>query len=250
MSTQKDPLPLKRLDPRVRLLLMIVFIIFAFISPDIQTIAVVLVILLLIIFVGGVMRKAVGVLKIMAPMFVVAILLWSTLYSYSLFYSFEATGIALKIGIYMALRLFIMILAPFLFIATTSPSEMVATLSSLGIPEKAAFFLGLTFRHVVGMAEEYRAIKEAQISRGVELDRESLVKRIRNYVPVIIPFLIRSVEVAERVALAMELKLYGVGRRSRYFRLKMRRIDFFITFLILAICSMYILWRYGFLALQ
>jgi len=70
------------------------------------------------------------------------------------------------------------------------------------------FTLGLTLRHISTFSEEYVVIKEAQTSRGLELDKGLLIKRVKNYVHLLVPLLIRSIENAEKLSLAMDLKLF------------------------------------------
>jgi energy-coupling factor transport system permease protein len=134
------------------------------------------------------------------------------------------------IGLFMTVRLFLILLTSLLFISVVSPRELVIALESFRIPYKVVFTLGLTMRHMTTFAEEYIVIKEAQSSRGLELDKGFLIRRIRNYIPVIIPLLIRSIENAERLSLAMDLKLFSFKRR-RYDRGRLGFLDIAVIFL-------------------
>ena len=151
-------------------------------------------------------------LKSMIPLLAVAFLLWSFAYEWSIFRQYGGYS-GFEVGAFMVLRLFLILLLSLNFVASIKPSELVKGLEGLGIPYRAAFLLSLTLRHVHTIADDYRAIKEAQMSRGLELDKGSLPKRIRNYVPVMTPLLVRSIERAEELALAMELKNITLKRR-------------------------------------
>jgi len=51
------------------------------------------------------------------------------------------------------------------------------------------------------MAVDAQTVVDAQRSRGLELDKGNLLKRVRNYIPILIPLLLiairRSLELAE-----------------------------------------------------
>ena len=222
---------LRRFNPLTRLLISSILIASAFLVSSIHGIIIVTLIILAIGFIGGIKDKIASILKIAFPMLIIAFILWTFFNKYSLFYAYS-NGFSIKFGFYMAIRLLALITAPLIFIATTTPSELVASLESIKLPKTLVFLLALTLRHISGIADEYKAIKEAQISRGLELDKGFLIKRIRNYIPVIIPLLIRSVEIADKVTLAMELKLYGRRVRTKYFKYNYTKLDY-IAFSIL-----------------
>ncbi|RLE53694.1 MAG: hypothetical protein DRJ26_03035 [Candidatus Methanomethylicota archaeon] len=239
-------IPLRKFNPSTRMFMSLTIIVLLFTVSSIPAVAVLLIATLAISIVGGVGKHALKVLKIAAPMLLFAFLLWALLHNYSLFYSSSNTGFAVDFGIYMTLRLVALIVAPLIFIATTTPSELIASLESLKMPRNLVFLLGLTLRHISGIAYEYKAIKEAQTSRGVELDKGFLVKRIRNYIPVIIPLLIRSVEVADKVTLAMELKLYGKGKRTRFFTYEFKLADYVAISMSLAVLALFLYFKLAF----
>ncbi len=234
---------LRRLHPLSRLALSVALIVAAFSVTTLQGILVVTTVTLLIGVIGGIGNRVFKILKVAIPMLIMAFILWTFFSKYSLFYA-HGEDAAVEFGLYMATRLVTLMLAPIIFISTTTPSELVASLESLRLPRALVFLVALTLRHIFSIAEEYRAIKEAQISRGLELDKGFLIRRIRNYIPVMIPLLIRSIEIADRVTLAMELKLYGVGRRTRYFRHRYAAADYVILSLVLVICSALVFVRY------
>lgn len=215
---------LTSLDPRARLVLVASLITLAFLATSLTALLPLLLASLTLAALGGVGRRVLAMSKVLVPMVLVAFVLWTYLQSYSLFYRGE--GVSLEFGAFMALRLIVLLLVPMVFAMTTTPSELVYALESLKLPRSLVFLFGLSLRHTATMADEYRAIKEAQLSRGLALDRGFLLKRIRNYVPVLIPLIVRSVEMADKVALAMEFKLYGFAdRRTRFFARKLGVVD-------------------------
>ena len=201
------------LDPRTKVAAFTVTVALAFICRDAWAIAALIAAVAAAAIASGKGRDVARPLKTMLPTLAVAFVLWSALYKWSLLHSYAGEGFDLSIGLFMTLRLLLIVLASLTFVSIVTPRELVGALESLGLPYRLVFVLGLTLRHVSKISEEYLAIKEAQALRGLELDKGSLVRRIRNYVPVLIPLFVRSIESADRLALAMELKSFSLSKK-------------------------------------
>lgn len=224
-----------KFDPRTKVIFFTALFSLAFICKDIWTL---LVIILVVVFIALKSRERDRVLKglkVMVPVLIVAFILWTFLHEWSLFYTYEEGAGSFNIGVFMTIRLLLIIITSLTFISVVTPGEMIKALESFKLPYKLVFVLGLTLRHVSTISDEYLAIKEAQTTRGLELDKGFLVKRIKNYNPVLIPLLIRSMESAEKLVLAMELKSFSFKKRSRYLRIKMSSIDYISITLVLVI---------------
>jgi len=225
-------------DPRVKVLAFFASMIIIFSATDITVYIVFLSLPVLLFRRIEMLRK----LKIMLPAIVVAFVLWSTLYGWSIFHKFSGTEPEISIGGFMALRLMSIIMVSLAFVYSITPRELVTALSSLGMPYKTSLLVGLSFRHTLTMSDEYKAIKEAQTSRGLELDRGSLLARIKNYKFVLLPLLVRSIENAEKLALAMQLRFFDLeGKRTRFFKLKMTIFDYLIIVVLISAVSLAIL---------
>ena len=222
-------------DPRVKVMAFAASMAVIFLCRDVYALAAVLAASVAVAVVSQERVRIFKGLKVMGPAVAVALVLWSTLYRFSLFYRYGGTGFNIYIGAFMGFRFLVIIMVSLTFIYTVTPRELVAALSSMGLPYRASLILGLSLRHVLTTSDEYRAIKEAQASRGLELDKGSLVTRIKNYIPVVLPLLVRSVENAERLVLAMELRFFTLkGKRTRFFRPRMTGIDYVIACLLAA----------------
>jgi len=211
------------MDPRTKIVLFSSAIALTFICRDIPVLLILVVLALAASILAGRAGMIMRGLRAMAPLLVIAFLLWSFMSDWSLFQR-HAGGIDFQLGGFMTLRLLLILLASLMFVSLTGPSELIKALNSFRLPYGAVFILGLTLRHLYTIADDYRAIKEAQSSRGLELDRGSLIRRIRNYIPVLIPLFIRSIENAERMALAMELRSFSFERK-RYLRQRLKVLD-------------------------
>jgi len=77
--------------------------------------------------------------------------------------------------------------------------------------------MGVALRFLPLLMEETDRIVKAQISRGARLDQGNIVRRMRAFLPVIIPLFIVVFKRADELALAMEARGYrgGEGRTRR-----------------------------------
>jgi energy-coupling factor transport system permease protein len=68
---------------------------------------------------------------------------------------------------------------------------------------------------------------DAQKARGLELEKGNFMKRIRNYVPVLIPLIVSAIRRSLELAEAMESRAWGATKkRTNLYGLKLRRGDF------------------------
>ncbi|MEM2660462.1 MAG: energy-coupling factor transporter transmembrane component T [Nitrososphaeria archaeon] len=226
-------------DPRTKVVFFTLAFVLAFLSTEIiELILLSSVVLVLSIF--SVERdKIFGRLKIMAPVFIVAFILWTFLNQYSIFHAYDG-GVNIMTGAFMTLRLFLIVVLSLAFVSFVTPIELVNALSSFKLPYKLVFTLGLSLRHISTISDEYIAIKEGQSSRGLELDKGFLIKRIRNYISVVMPLLIRSIENAEKLVLAMELKSFSLNNRRRYSVGKLNNLDYVVIFSMVMILLIFV----------
>jgi energy-coupling factor transport system permease protein len=68
---------------------------------------------------------------------------------------------------------------------------------------------------------------DAQKARGLELEKGNFMKRIRNYVPVLIPLIVSAIRRSLELAEAMESRAWGATKkRTNLYVLKLHRGDF------------------------
>jgi len=195
-----------------------------------------------LLFVARVHREFFKRVKALASTVVMAFILWSLFYRWSLFNPSDSTEVILTIGpitlyrlgliyaVSMPFRVLVMIGAPLLFFMTTTLSELVLAFARVGIPYRVAFTLGLSGKLVPLLENEFKTIKQAQTARGLELDKGGLVKRVRNYIPVLIPLTFRSLELSDQMSIAMETKGFAMkDERTFYKDIEMKRIDYLVV---------------------
>jgi energy-coupling factor transport system permease protein len=106
-------------------------------------------------------------------------------------------------------------------------NDLGTAFARLGIPEKFAFGLDLTFRFIPSLAVDYRETIDAQRVRGYEPGRGgSPIARLRRLVPVLTPLTISAITGAEDTIDAMDLRGFGTGKRTWLHHLQFDGTDY------------------------
>lgn len=123
---------------------------------------------------------------------------------------------------FMALRLILLIIGTFMLTLTTKPMELTDGLEKLlkpfnrlGLPShEIALMMSIALRFIPTLLEETDKIMKAQQARGADFESGSLIQRVKNMIPILIPLFVGSFRIAQDLALAMEARCYhgGVGR--------------------------------------
>jgi energy-coupling factor transport system permease protein len=67
---------------------------------------------------------------------------------------------------------------------------------------------------------------DAQKARGLELERGNFMKRIRNYIPILIPLIVSAIRRSLELAEAMESRAWGATKeRTNLYVLRMHKGD-------------------------
>lgn len=94
------------------------------------------------------------------------------------------------------------------FLALTAPLELSLLLARMGLPQRHAVALGMALRFLPLLEDDLRGIMESQQARG--LDLRGPWRKLRHLLPLLVPLLLRTLRRAEEVALAMEMKAFGL----------------------------------------
>ncbi len=141
----------------------------------------------------------------------------------------------LSFAISMVLRIFSLITAFSLFFLTVHPDELSQALIQMKIPFSFAFAMSMAIRYVPTIANEAQTIREAQMSRGLELEKGGFTQRIKNFIPIIIPLIVSSIRRAISIAESLESRGFGAyPNRTYLLPLKMRKRDYTVLITLLA----------------
>ncbi len=189
--------PFHKLDPRVKLLISIEFFVLSLIASSIVAVAIVL---LSIVSVAAFARS----LKRVGRTVVFSLLFAAFIFGFNLLF-----GLGILRALTFALRFIAIIGSTSIFFVTTSPDELEQIMKWMRIPRDVVFAFVTAVRFIPVVMLDAFQIMDAQKSRGLELEKGSLMTRVRNLVPVLIPLVVNSVIRSGELAEAMESRGYG-----------------------------------------
>lgn len=99
---------------------------------------------------------------------------------------------------------------------TFNPNEYGITFRRLGLPDKLAVTMDLSFRFVPTLARDFGITLDSQRARGYEIEKleGGLFAQIRKTAPLIVPVTINSIVGAEDIVNAMDLRCFGLRKRT------------------------------------
>ena len=137
------------------------------------------------------------------------------------------TAADVEFAVAMTLRFVVLVESFSVFFLTTSPDHLGLALEQTHVPYEFAFAFTTAVRFVPVLAEEAQTIMDAQKARGLELEKGGFLKRIRNYIPVLIPLIVSAIRRSLELAEAMESRAWGATKkRTNLYALKLHRGDF------------------------
>ena len=217
---------LHRMDPRVKILLLFLLMGLIFCCDRAGTYAVMTAFTIVMVGVSGV--PPLTVLKSVRPLWWILIFTFFIhLFSHQgeeigRFLGFSATAEGLRQGIFISLRLILLILLSSLLTFTTSPLKLTDAVERLlspgrriGIPaHELAMMMTIALRFIPTLIQETDKIIKAQTARGSDFSSGSLISRLRRLVPILVPLFLSAFRRADELAMAMEARCYrgGEGR--------------------------------------
>ena len=161
-----------------------------------------------------------------------------TITSEQLFYEFN-----------VMIKYFTVIPSVFIFLVTTDPSELAASINGVGVPYSISYSVAIALRYIPDIQDEYRRIKNAQEARGLEMSQKApLFERITRTSGIIFPLLFSTMERIDVVSNAMELRGFGKKKnRTWYSKRKLMTSDYVVMagVLIFAAVAIFITYRDG-----
>ena len=219
--------PVHKLDPRTKLVMLIVYIIALFSAVSWLSYGICFGFLVLTVAISRIPPKS--LLRGMKPM--IFILVFTGMLN--LFFYAEGTvlvsfwGITVTTGgiiraIFMVARILMLISATFMLTYTTSPIALTDGLESLLSPLKKlhlpvhelSMMMCIALRFIPTLIEETDKIISAQKARGADFESGKLMEKVKALVPILVPLFISAFRRADELATAMECRCYqgGEGR--------------------------------------
>jgi len=232
--------PIHLLDPRTKLILLVVYIVALFMAGGWISYALLFAVLAAVIKISTIPVKS--IVKGMKPL--VMILIFTGVLN--LFFTQDGevlldlgfasitTG-GLTRAIFMTVRILMLITCTFLLTYTTSPISLTDGLESLLKPLNAikvpvhelSMMMCIALRFIPTLIEETDKIMSAQKARGADFENGSIIDRAKALIPILVPLFIGAFRRADELATAMECRCYQGGEgRTKMKLLRYTRWDF------------------------
>lgn len=237
-----------RLDPRMKIALIFLFVIIVFFANTWQSYLSLTVFSLLTLLLTKIPVRF--ILKGLFPVWILIIFTFTlhlivTKDGNELFniFGFKIyTGGVIQ-GFAISLRFFLLILVTSLLTLTTTPIEITDAIETILHPLKKikfpvheiALMMSISLRFIPTLMQETDKISKAQASRGLDFRTGPIKERVRAVIPLLIPLFISAFKRAEDLAMAMEARGYhgDVGRtKLRELHIQRRDIVALLTFLL------------------
>lgn len=228
---------LHKLDPRTKLILLILNVVFLFLIKNIYGIIFAAAFLIFIMLLSKIPVKL--YLKNIKAIWLIIVFtsLINLLYSKTgktliSFWKITVTTGGVYRAVFLTVRIIILILISSVLTYTTTPNDLTDAIENLLSPLKfiglgtavhtIAMMMTIALRFIPTLVDETEKIMNAQKARGADLESGKFKERVKALVPVLVPLLISSIRRAYELAEAMECRCYngGIGR------VKMKRLKY------------------------
>ena len=228
-----------RMDPRTKLILVILYIVALFQATNFLSYAVMALVTVTVIKISQVPPKA--LVRGLKPI-VIIIVLTAVL---NMFYTdghviFQIWKLKLTVegiikAFFMVIRIVMLICGTFLLTYTTAPVALTDGLELLLNPLKKlhvpvhemSMMMSMALRFIPTLIEETDKIMSAQKARGADFESGNLIQRAKALLPILVPLFVSAFRRADELAIAMESRCYHGGEgRTRMKQLRYQRLDY------------------------
>ncbi|MBQ7801161.1 MAG: energy-coupling factor transporter transmembrane protein EcfT [Oscillospiraceae bacterium] len=229
-----------RLDPRTKLIMLVVYIVALFLAVSWVSYGVMLLFLIGSIKISAIPLKS--IVRGMKPL--VMILVFTGVLNLFFtegetvlleFWVITITKEALVRAFFMVIRILMLVCGTFLLTYTTSPISLTDGLESLMGPLKKlhvpvhelSMMMCIALRFIPTLIEETDKIMSAQKARGADFESGSLIDKAKALIPILVPLFISAFRRADELATAMECRCYqGGDGRTKMKLLRYRLWDY------------------------
>ena len=246
-----------RLDPRTKLILLIVYIVALFSVKGWIGYGIMLLVTIVCMAISHISPR--NIFKGLKPMIFIIVLTGLL----NIFYT-QGTPVAegwiitwegIDRAIKMILRIMLLIAGTFLLTYTTSPMALTDGMELLFAPLKKLRFpvhemtimMSMALRFIPTLIEETDKIMSAQKARGADFENGNLIQRAKALLPILVPLFVSAFRRADELAVAMESRCYHGGEgRTRMKQLHMAARDWLALLLgALLLTAVYVLRHFG-----
>ncbi len=137
---------------------------------------------------------------------------------------------SISLGATLLMRYLAMATIGFPLAFAVAPSDFGVAFHRLGVPEKFAYGIDLTFRFLPSLAADLQTTVDAQRIRGFDWSagKAGFLSKVRRSVPVVVPTVVNAVAGAEDTIDAMDLRGFGTSHRTWLRHLAFDRTDWIV----------------------
>jgi energy-coupling factor transporter transmembrane protein EcfT len=235
-----------RLDPRVKIIAVIMMSLLIFTAPAVGVILISLFLVSILTTTRMSLAQTVASVKPVAIFMMLIFLMHLFLTEGRPLLSLaplplRITREGLAQGAYVTWQFACLVIVAAILTMTTLPSDLVSAIERLlrplarvGVPSQdIAVMISMALRFIPILLEEYERLRTAQTARGADFTTGSLAPRIRAVASLAVPLLLCAFRRADELALAMEARGYQRGPRTTLHELKLSGMDF-AAFIVIA----------------
>ena len=246
-----------RLDPRTKILLVVLYITALFCAKGVVTYAIMAAVLAVCVRISKVGLRA--LVRGLKPVLFIIIftgilnLFFTPGDRYLVEWGFlRISDTGLRNAVFMVIRIMLLIMGTFLLTYTTSPIRLTDALEQLmcglkrfHVPvHELAMMMSIALRFIPTLIEETDKIMSAQKARGADFESGSLVQKAKALVPILVPLFISAFRRADELATAMECRCYHGGEgRTKLQVLRYEGRDYAALILGAVVCALVIVLR-------
>ena len=222
-----------RLDPRLKLLMLIAYIVALFIAKTFYGLALCALFAVFAVFIskvpfGAVLRSVKGVIFLLAFTAVLNVFFHG---GENVLVQWGVIRICLEgvlFAVFLMIRLAFLVIGSALLTLTTTPVSLTDGIESLLKPltwikfpvHALALIMSIALRFIPTLIDETNRIISAQKARGADFESGNIVKRVKAIIPILIPRLIRAFRRADELGDAMDARCYtNSPHRTKYKKL-------------------------------
>ncbi len=241
---------LHRLDPRVKILTAILYIVVIFLAKSVLSFALVAASALALTVLSGISPRI--ILRGIKP--IVFIIIFTAVINIFFvrgekplveFYFIKIYPEGLINAAFIAVRVVVLIVGTSLFLTyTTTPialtdglERLLSPLSKIRLPvHEFSMMMTIALRFIPTLIEETEKIMNAQKARGADFSTGGLIKRAKSLIPIMIPLFVSAFRRADDLASAMECRCYTGGKgRTRMNVLHAKWFDYLFLLTVIAL---------------
>lgn len=229
--------PLHRMNAAMKIILTLIYLIMIFVVSKPLSYIVVTVYTALLVVIAGVPFGSIlrGILPLKWILLVMVI--------FNLFaakgeplvqlYVFSVSREGICMALSILVRIILIVTSASILTLTTPPLEMtngieilLKPLDRIKIPSgDIAMIMSIAIRFIPALSEEADKIMKAQTARGADFTSGGIIRRARAMLPIMIPLFVNAFRRADELALAMESRCYGGGKRTKMKESRITALD-------------------------